>query len=156
MKYIICFMSLFCISCAVYGQSENGINSMIEESLVNYFNHMDSLRVKHDMPLKTERYVCSVGLPLGYDDSNDQFTYHDESYATIKKYRKKGQKGIGSAYVFLDFQNEYFVVSVSSRNISYRNRKNCKIIVSDSMQFKYKFNPQTNTWECVSHEAIAL
>ena len=38
-----------CVSHAVYCQTENVINSILEESLVNYFNIQDSIRMKNNI-----------------------------------------------------------------------------------------------------------
>lgn len=146
-----------CISQAAYCQTENVINSIIEESLLNYFNMQDSIRMKINVVNQTGRFVSMEGFPLGYDfTKNDLWTFHDGSYDAIKKLRKHNENGISSASVFLDFQDEYFIVSIVNRYISYRNRRECEIKSSDSIHFKYKYDSKTNTWKCVSHELVAL
>lgn len=156
LKSIIFILAFWGISYATYAQSKNIINSIIEESLTSYFNIVDSMRAQMNIPKLTERYVCSEGLPLGYDFANDKhIIYHDKSYNTIKKL-KKNDKGIGSASVFLNFQDEYFVVSIVSRHISYKKKNVCEIQSSDSFHFKYKYDITSNTWKCVNQEMIAL
>lgn len=156
LKSIIFILTFWGISYATYGQSENIVNSIIEESLINYFNIVDSMRTQMNIPRLTERYVCSEGLPSGYDfANNNHIMYHDRSYNTIKKL-KKNAKGIGSASVFYDFQDEYFVVSIVSRYISYKRRNICEIHSGDSFHFRYKYDPETDSWKYVNHIIVGL
>ena len=157
MRFIICLFSFMCVSHVVYCQTENVINSILEESLVNYFNIQDSIRMKNNIAKQTDRFVCMEGFPLGYDfNKNNNLIFHDGSYYAIKKLKKHNESGISSASVFLNFQDDYFVVSIVSRYISYKNRKECKIQSSDSIHFKYKYDSKTNSWKRVSQEIVAL
>ena len=146
-----------CVSHAVYSQAGNVINSIIEESLVNYFNIQDSIRMKNNITKQTDRFVCMEGFPLGYNfNQNKDLIFHDGSYYAIKKLKKHNESGISSASVFLNFQDEYFVVSIVNRYICYKNRKECKILVSDSIHFKYKYDSKTNSWKRMSQEIVGL
>lgn len=157
MRFIICLFSFMCVSHAVYSQAGNVINSIIEESLVNYFNIQDSIRMKNNITKQTDRFVCMEGFPLGYNfNQNKDFIFHDGSYYAIKKLKKHNESGISSASVFLNFQDEYFVVSIVNRYICYKNRKECKILVSDSIHFKYKYDSKTNSWKRMSQEIVGL
>ena len=157
MRLIICLFSFMCVSHVVYCQTENVINSILEEALVHYFNIQDSIRMKNNIVKQTDRFVCMEGFPLGYDfEKNDLLKFHDGSYYAIKKLKKHNESGISSAYVFFDFQDEYFVVCIVNRYISYRKKKNCKIQSSDSIHFKYKYDSTTNSWKLVSQELVAL
>lgn len=152
--FIICF---FYVANTIYGQSENEINLIIDESLMNYFNIQDSIRTKIGLTKDAERYVCSVGLPLGYDfNKKYSYKFHNGSYNAVKKLRNKHDDGIRSAYVFFNFQNEFFIVSIVDRYISYRKKKECKIHSSDTINFRYKYDSVTNRWKCVSRELFAL
>lgn len=157
MRFIICLFSFMCVSHAVYSQAGNVINSIIEESLVNYFNIQDSIRMKNNITKQTDRFVCMEGFPLGYNfNQNKDLIFHDGSYYAIKKLKKHNESGISSASVFLNFQDEYFVVSIVNRYICYKNRKECKILVSDSIHFKYKYDSKTNSWKRMSQEIVGL
>lgn len=157
MRSLFLIISFFFSSLAIFGQSENAINSIIEESLINYFNIRDSIQAHIGMTKNTERYVCMEGLPLGYDyNKNNLIKFHDGSYYAIKKLKKQNERGINSASVFLNFQNECFVVSIANRFISYKNRHECLIATSYSVQFKYKYDSKTNSWKCISHTVTAL
>ena len=157
MRFLICLFSFMCVSHAVYCQTENVINSILEESLVNYFNIQDSIRMKNNIAKQTDRFVCMEGFPLGYNfNQNKNLIFHDGSYSAIKKLKKHNESGISSASVFLNFQDEYFVVSIVSRYISYKNRKECNIQSSDSIHFKYKYGSKTNSWKRVSQEIATL
>ena len=67
MRLIICLFSFMCVSHVVYCQTENVINSILEEALVHYFNIQDSIRMKNNIVKQTDRFVCMEGFPLGYD-----------------------------------------------------------------------------------------
>ena len=56
MRSLFLIISFFFSSLAIFGQSENAINSIIEESLINYFNIRDSIQAHIGMTKNTERY----------------------------------------------------------------------------------------------------
>ena len=157
MRFIICLFSFMCVSHVVYCQTGNVFNSILEESLVSYFNIQDSIRVKNNIAKQTDRFVCMEGFPLGYDfNKNNHLIFHDGSYYAIKKLKKQNESGISSASVFFNFRDEYFVVSIVNRYISYRKRRKCEIQYSDSIHFKYKYDSKTNSWKRVSQEIVGL
>ena len=93
MRLIICLFSFMCVSHVVYCQTENVINSILEEALVHYFNIQDSIRMKNNIVKQTDRFVCMEGFPLGYDfEKNDFLKFHDGSYYAIKKLKKHNEK----------------------------------------------------------------
>ena len=109
MRFIICLFSFMCVSHVVYCQTGNVFNSILEESLVSYFNIQDSIRVKNNIAKQTDRFVCMEGFPLGYDfNKNNHLIFHDGSYYAIKKLKKHNESGISSASVFFNFRDEYF------------------------------------------------
>ena len=157
MRFIICLFSFMCVSHVVYCQTGNVFNSILEESLDTYFNIQDSIRMKNNIAKQTDRFVCMEGFPLGYDfNKNNHLIFHDGSYSAIKKLKKHNESGISSASVFFNFQDEYFVVSIANRYISYRKKGKCEIQYSDSIHFKYKYNSKTNSWKRVTQEIVGL
>ena len=157
MRVLFCMIPFFFVCCTIFGQSENTINSILEESLVKYFNIQDSISMKNNAERRVDRYVCMQGFPLSYDfNKNNDMKFHDGTYFSVKKLRKNKTRGISSAYVFLDFQNEYFVVSIVDRYISYPQKNICEIQYTGSIHFTYKYDPDTKGWKCVKQEVVAL